>query len=211
MEMTRLDRDSWTARQLGFGECEASGLRSPLVALVSALAVACASARAPPPVSHPSQPPVTLPDSVASRPPRPAEYFAADSIALERTACFGTCPVYRVSLARNGDVHFESRGHNDSGRTATDNVGAEAFRGLMGAAIFSRFYELPEEIAADPKYCPSRVTDLPTAVVTVYFRGRSKHVVDYAGCFWAPAALRGLEQEVDEATRSRRWVRSNRF
>ena len=30
-----------------------------------------------------------------------------DSITLERGACFGTCPIYQVSVASDGTVRFE--------------------------------------------------------------------------------------------------------
>jgi len=34
---------------------------------------------------------------------------AADRVFLERGSCFGTCPVYTVSLDRSGVVRFEGR------------------------------------------------------------------------------------------------------
>jgi hypothetical protein len=35
----------------------------------------------------------------------------APVVTLERTACFGGCPVYRVSVAADGTVTFEGRAH----------------------------------------------------------------------------------------------------
>src|ERR687888_360851 len=47
---------------------------------------------------------------------------AVDSIVLERTACFGTCPAYRLRISAAGAVHFTSRNFGDSGRVATGRV-----------------------------------------------------------------------------------------
>jgi Domain of unknown function (DUF6438) len=142
--------------------------------------------------------------------PAPVDYREADSIALERGPCFGTCSMYRVSLAHNGDVHFISLNHGaDSGRTASGHARESAFRSLMGVATFGHFYQLPDTIAG--VYCQVMVTDMPTAIVTIYYHGRVKPVVDYQGCLWAPVILRNLESAIDEETRSRRWTRPNRF
>lgn len=35
----------------------------------------------------------------------------ANSIALERTACFGTCPVYQVIIFADGTINYEGRNH----------------------------------------------------------------------------------------------------
>src|SRR5712671_6957629 len=40
----------------------------------------------------------------------------ADSIVLERSACYGTCPAYRLRLSNTGEIRFESRNPGDEGR-----------------------------------------------------------------------------------------------
>jgi hypothetical protein len=142
----------------------------------------------------------------------------ADSIVLERTLCYGTCPAYRLSLTRAGLVRFESRNPTDSGRTASDTVGQAVVLALEGRAATIGFFELPEVIAGDKRLCPDSATDHPTATLTMFLPGRTARVVDYHGCFQAVdhsvvdavQRLRAFEAAVDSAARSERWVRPAR-
>lgn len=46
--------------------------------------------------------------SAESSPGADARAATADSVVLERMACFGTCPIYRLSVAGSGRVAFVS-------------------------------------------------------------------------------------------------------
>ena len=138
--------------------------------------------------------------------------YKADSIVLQRSLCFGECPAYRVAVARNRRIHFESLTPGDSGRKAADSLATdEAFTTLAQHVFTTGFVALPDSIETDERFGGYCFTDNPTAVVTVYFGARSKRVVDYLGCRWGPAALRELEQRIDQVSGSQRWVRRARF
>lgn len=138
--------------------------------------------------------------------------YAADSIVLQRSICFGECPAYRLTVTRKGLVHFESLTPGDSGRRAADSPATDdAFATLAQHVEVSNFLALPDSIATDERFGGACVTDHPTAVVTVYFGARSKRVVDDLGCMWGPAALRDLELRIDQVAHSERWVRRPRF
>jgi hypothetical protein len=140
---------------------------------------------------------------------------AADSIVLERSMCFGTCPAYRLRLSDAGVIHFESRNPGEEGRTATDTVPAATLPSLVSRARSIGFFELPREIAADSVLCHNRATDHPTVVVTIFTNGETKRVEDYHGCYETVeheiltpiARLRSFEVEIDSVLRSSRWVR----
>jgi uncharacterized protein DUF6438 len=144
-----------------------------------------------------------------ARPPLQAQdpLLTADSVVLERTLCFGTCPAYRLRAARNGVILFESRNPGDQGRRGTGKISELEYQRLLGAVLGAHFLELPDSIAGDARFCRSWYTDAATATVTVFMPDRVKRVVDYLGCFWAPAALRDLETRIDQSLRSNRWVR----
>jgi Domain of unknown function (DUF6438) len=147
-----------------------------------------------------------------------APAITADSIVLERTLCYGTCPAYRLSLARNGDVTFQSRNPGDEARHARDTTAAGALSILTAMADSLGFATLPDTIANSPGHCPDHATDHPTATVTIFRGVASKHVVDYLGCFarfdhsTVPIVgrLRMLEARIDSLTGSRRWVQPAR-
>jgi hypothetical protein len=139
----------------------------------------------------------------------------ADSIVLERSMCFGTCPAYRLRLSDSGEVRFESRNPGDEGRRAVDTVTAATFPALISKATSIGFFKLPSEIAADSVLCHNRATDHPTVIVTVFGKPQTKRVEDYHGCFEtvehetlpAITRLRAFEVEIDSALGSSRWVR----
>jgi hypothetical protein len=142
----------------------------------------------------------------------------ADSIVLERTLCYGTCPAYRLSITADGRVAFESRNPGDSARTASDSSQSRAFQYLRERAAGIGFETLPDTIANSRSLCSDSATDHPTATVTIHFGSGRKAVVDYRGCFARSdhsvvpviAGLRAFEAAIDSAVNSARWVRPAR-
>src|SRR5215475_5512186 len=140
---------------------------------------------------------------------------APDSVALERTACYGTCPAYRLSLRRTGEVHFQS--HNNGERLdTTDHVAPATLDSLVGRAIQAGFFTLPDSIDHGSPLCWDYATDHPTLTLTFY--GPSpKRVYYYTGCFLrsdhtTPPSLEALGRlalVVDSATGARRWIHPN--
>ena len=140
---------------------------------------------------------------------------AADSIVLERSVCFGTCPAYRLRLAGTGEVRFESRNSGDESRVALDTVAATTLPTLVSKARSIGFFDLPPKIQGDSVLCPTAHTDAPTVIVTIFSRDGTKPVEDYHGCVGkvdhkTPPALEQLhafESEIDSVLGSSRWVR----
>lgn len=140
---------------------------------------------------------------------------AADSLVLERTPCFGTCPAYRLSMTRGGVVAFTSHNPGDNTGTVTDSIAPAQVAWLVEEATRIGFFALPASIADDSTLCPLRATDHPTATVTIFRADSTHQVVDYHGCYaahdhsvTAPVErLRIFETKIDSVAQSRRWVR----
>jgi len=126
---------------------------------------------------------------------------------LERTAGFGFGPQYQVRIAKSGEIVYRPGGRvqQPSGEVVfqlgdtvqTRQVRGTGFLDLVANAEFLGFWDLPEVIAKDRRFGTHCVTDAPTAIVTIFLPNRSKRVVDYQGCQWAPAGLRDLECLID--------------
>ena len=158
--------------------------------------------------------------SAANRLDANARAATADSVVLERMACFGTCPTYRLSVARSGRVAFLSLDPGDEGRTEADSIAPATAARLLADAAEAGIYALPDSIATDPRLCPTSATDFASYVVTIADPNGRKSVVDYAGCFqhmgassadWSLspslAPLRAYENAIDSIAGSARWVR----
>jgi hypothetical protein len=140
---------------------------------------------------------------------------APDSVVLERTVCYGTCPAYRLSLRRTGEVHFRSRNPGETLDT-TDHVAPATLDSLFRRAVQDGFFALPDTVVRSP-LCPDVATDHPS--LTLAFYGPNpKRVFYYTGCYLrsdhttaAPLeALARLASAVDSATGARRWIHPSR-
>lgn len=136
-----------------------------------------------------------------------------DSVVLERSLCFGTCPAYRLRVSRTGEVLFSSRNPGEEHLAAIDTVEAWVTDSLASEAGRSGFFSLPDRIP-----CQTMASDHPTITIGV-FGARTKRVVYYTGCHLGSdpslaSALRGLPQlaaRVDTLTRASRWIRPARL
>jgi hypothetical protein len=145
---------------------------------------------------------------------------ADTSITLERGACYGSCPDYRVTVHGNGlvefdtgeehfkgtaaQVHLEYNGHNVllPGRHAA-RVDPTVIANLMDRFRAAHFFGLRNEYSYG-------ATDASTQKLTVRVGNASKSVTDYIGTMAGmPQEVRDLEDAVDEAAGTARWVDGN--
>jgi hypothetical protein len=128
------------------------------------------------------------------------------AIVLDRTPCFGGCPVYTVTVSGEGEVTYQGRAHVRRLGTATGRIPKERvdslLRELEGAGYFA-FADL--YTPAEPT-CGRYATDSPSAISRVTHRGRTKAITHDYGCGSAPWALTVLERRIDEALGSSEWT-----
>ena len=122
---------------------------------------------------------------------------AADSVALERTPCFGVCPAYRVVLARTGRIRFERRNRHATPLTSRDSVPPEDVSAVLTRMVLIGFTKLPDSITHGSAACGPWMTDHPSVTIAVYVPRVVKVVTDDYGCAWSPQGLRSLQEEID--------------
>lgn len=127
-------------------------------------------------------------------------------ITLERTPCYGGCPIYRVELHADGAVRFVGERFTKVTGEATGRVPADSVKALMAAFEAAKFTTLPDTLTFGSPACPERITDLPSAIVTLTKDGRTKRVIHQGGCRGAPPALDALEKRIDAVTGTERWI-----
>ena len=126
-------------------------------------------------------------------------------VRLERTSCFGECPVYSVTIDAQGNVVYEGAQFVRVQGRQTDRIPAARVAAILAAAERIGFFDLRDQYRSirNPDGTTSSVTDLPTTIVTITRDGTPKRVEDYIG---APEGLKQLEREIDEAARTTRWI-----
>jgi hypothetical protein len=104
----------------------------------------------------------------------------SDRVVLERTACLGSCPVYRVEISSTGLVTFTGTAYVMK-TNGTRRVDPRTFRSVMTHLDRAGFFKLNSLQSGVPG-CTRGVTDAPSASLSVVDRGRKKILSLYYGC-----------------------------
>ena len=105
-------------------------------------------------------------------------------ISLQRTACFGTCPIYKIEIFSDGSGIY-------SGIRFVENIGVTKFNLsetqlnlILTQAEAINFTNMKDEYS-EP------ISDLPTTFIQI----KDKKIRDYTG---APKTLKNLENQIDQ-------------
>jgi hypothetical protein len=147
----------------------------------------------------------------------PPDDPAQTEIALDRGACFGTCPAYHVSITGDGTVRFSTGNEHFEGTAAavhlayngngvllpgthTAHIDPATVAHLVDRFRAAHFFGLKDDYTAG-------VTDNPTQYLALHIGGAHKAVKDYVGTWVGmPQVVRELEDAVDAAAGTARWV-----
>ncbi|MFD2968398.1 DUF6438 domain-containing protein [Sphingobacterium bambusae] len=122
------------------------------------------------------------------------------SIALQRTPCFGFCPIYEVQLHADGTASLDAQDHlqNNLKGQFKGNVAASEWQKLTTMLQTMKFRELNEE------YGSRNVFDLPSVNTSIrYGKDQEKKINDYGGR--GTAELSKFYEEVDRLLYSVEW------
>lgn len=128
-------------------------------------------------------------------------------IDLSRGPCFGTCPVYTVSIDGLGNVVFDGDvpsvappAYGMVHRIYRSKISETSVHELFTAFQKAQFFWLYSEYVTG-------ATDLPTYKVSIAFDGHKKEVLDYMGrAVGMPKEVSGLEIMIDHIAGTSRWL-----
>jgi ankyrin repeat protein len=139
-------------------------------------------------------------------------------ISLQRTACYGSCPDYKVTIDGQGNVVFTTRPPLDGGDSEVhrefSNFSGVRVSGTYPTVISKAdvasllqkfkaadFFSLKDEYSA-------AVTDNPTYILSIDTGNGSKTVVDYVGeKAGMPRVVTTLQDAVDKMAGTDRWIK----
>ena len=153
------------------------------------LALACAPRGSAPPVTE-----------------RTATAAAGPIISLERTPCFGSCPVYSISVSSSGVVNYEGKANVRRLGKATSQLPVQRIEALLVELERAGYFTFADRYALSEPTCRRYSTDSPSAISSATFRGRTKRIEHDYGCGGVPGALTLLEKRIDEVLGSDRWT-----
>ena len=132
-----------------------------------------------------------------------------DLVALERTACFGACPIYKVTIASDGTVTFEGRRFVKTTGAATAKIKPEDFNRLVNEFEKLNYFSLRDQYINAADGCAGFMTDMASAKTSISLNGRIKSVSHYYGCRGPEiiTALTALERKIDEIAGTEKWIK----
>ena len=125
-------------------------------------------------------------------------------VALERGPCFGTCPVYSLTISADGSVRFDGMQFVEAQGERTASITREQLQVLVDAILSADFFALQDSYIVS-------ATDLPSITTTVTLEGRTNSIYHYGvGCGTdldtAPPQLCEIEALLEGIPVSNGWV-----
>jgi len=105
-------------------------------------------------------------------------------ISLEKTACFGRCPVFNIVIYNNGECLYNGMKFVKKSGEYNLKINKQEINKILSQAKKIGFDNLQNEYS-------ERITDLPTTYIMI----NNKKIKDYYG---APSELKGLEKLIEE-------------
>ena len=105
-------------------------------------------------------------------------------ISLEKTACFGRCPVFKIIIYNNGECLYNGIKFVKKSGKYNLKINKQEINKILSQAKKIGFDNLQNEYS-------ERITDLPTTYIMI----NNKKIKDYYG---APSELKGLEKLIEE-------------
>ena len=129
-------------------------------------------------------------------------------ITLERTVCFGTCPAYKLTIFSDGVVQYEGKRYVKKVGLAYGRISRAKLNALVLEFQNIYYFNLPEAFTPGSKQCPQGATDMPTAITSLTWQGKSKTITHYHGCFEGSTVklLTELENKIDKVVKIKQWT-----
>jgi len=124
------------------------------------------------------------------------DFTEATVIQMSKGPCFGTCPVYDLTIKGNGEAMLVAKKFMDYEGTFNRTLKQEQVDALIGAFLDANFFEYEDAYTAN-------VTDLPTTWITFTHDGRTKKVKAY---YDIPESLVSLIDQVHAVAMDKAWA-----
>ena len=124
---------------------------------------------------------------------------ATSVIKMSKGVCFGSCPVYDITIDGTGKATYLGKRFVEKIGTYTKTFTLEETNLLFKKFEKAGFWDFKDEYTAE-------VTDLPTTFITLEQNGKSKKIKAY---YDIPETLQDLIKEVDTYSNTEGWTGPN--
>ncbi len=121
------------------------------------------------------------------------------ALTLERTACYGFCPIYKLTVYGNGKVVYKGERFVKVTGTRTTTISQTAVRKLIADFQKINYFRLQDSYTGGH-------TDAPSAITSLTMGKKQKTVNHYLASPNAPTRLTELENKIDAVVNSKQWI-----
>ncbi|MEO8672137.1 MAG: DUF6438 domain-containing protein [Tahibacter sp.] len=141
-------------------------------------------------------------------PPAYSEQAGFESLTLERTPCFGGCPIYSATVDREGEIRFQGTRFVAATGPRAAHISPTQVAELATALNAAHFSELHASYRTEADGCTALATDHPGTVIRARIGGVEKSVNYYTGCSGIAEVERiaALARRIDEIAGTQRWI-----
>lgn len=127
-------------------------------------------------------------------------------VTLERSVCFGRCPVYRIVISADGHVEYLGMQFVKAEGMHSKSINVAALHQLKDELNRVGYFGL-HDLDTSKMSCEDPSTDQPTVIISVCADGKFKSVKHYRGCDGpASALLAQLGDTIDRIAGTVEWV-----
>lgn len=114
---------------------------------------------------------------------------------LERTACYGQCPMYKFSIYNSGYAVYEGKRFVEKLGKYQAHLDASVLEEIKTKAKAINYFGFKDEY-------PKTASDFPATKTAIVLDGKRKDIMDGTG---APSALKEFEKYLDSVKDSAEW------
>ena len=108
-------------------------------------------------------------------------------IVMERTACYGTCPQYIISIYNNGTIEYEGKMFVSKIGCFFSFLSEDILNMIKSEFIASQFFSFENEYN-------SNITDIPSVILEAHMGSKNHRVIDRLN---GPKKLKNLQNLID--------------
>ncbi len=118
---------------------------------------------------------------------------------LERTACYGQCPMYKFSIYNSGHAVYEGKRFVEKTGTWHAIINPPVLDEIRAKAKAIHYFEFKDEY-------PKTASDFPAVKTAVVIDGKRKDIMDGSN---APSALKEFEKYLDSVKDGVEWKQAH--
>lgn len=101
-----------------------------------------------------------------------------DFIVLQRSGCFGTCPIYELTLYANGKIHYKGKAYTDYQGFFAGNIDASKAQSFFAKIANYSWKQYPDKYPIDNVDFPQFTLTYNTKKISKEIKGNTNAVTE---------------------------------